>query len=1205
MPPKGQGPSLAEAVRSCKKAALNVVEAAKVARLFVEDCKGLSGFAKRLTPLLDDLEDNVPEPGAEDAGVAAVQALEVSLVRAHAAVSACATMGPFYALMNEAAVMGEFVNAAADMQQALAAINVKALKVDATQTESLGLIMQQLQRLAVSYTPCNSTSQMLVELRNEAEALRTGVGKAFPHTELSAKFLKDCTVAQLGSDVGYLRGELAAAQAARKHVEAFFLAQLLAMEEPLVPKDAQAARAAAGQTVVVATPAQPAAPEPSASVDPVPIVQDLLTKLVNTGLPVEQRAAALRPLVAAAGLDPGGAAEAKLHSGAVLYALTDPECAAKVVALVNEPGTDAVIKGWLLALVLSLVHPEQGLHPGTQAALMRTGLPAALCRLMVSPTTPPEQRLQAMAMLRVLIHDPQTHKLMVEAKVIHALVAQVGDVKMVKGQAVAAKAAPAAPAPVEDTRAGKGGKDQKAKPAPGSEFGLDQQITELAVLMLADMAPGQYKADILTAGGVIALCQRLGDAASHERVQVAAAGALSVLMVDGAIAVEAARNEVLAGLLAMLTSGSAPMAAAAKKAVKQMLTPTPPTSASTAAVVYAAANAPVVNLPPQGKAAKLSGGGAGSTGGKAPDAVAAVAAKSTEEVVADLFVEMGRAISPASTSALMDMLRLDDPDLLPLVLKLLPLTATDPNCRAAIMGHGGGMPVLLREAGTSNADAIEALRRVACDLKLRAQCAGALTQALVAAGAGTPAAANLARAIANVGTLPAGSERDKASVASVAAFAAEVMEAQGVPPLVALARSTDPRTKSCGVLALRPMAMFGELKVRQAIVAADALVALADAAKATDVAALDAAAVPLAQAACDTLAGLGAVSGAVQTTIFSSLSGFMSSASTVPAACAAMLAVAGASGESYGLLHKAGVTAQLLAVLDKGPDAGLAAPARLFAALVAYSTEAAEAACEADACAVLPGVLTRGDEVARAAAAAAAGYVMKRGEKGPNQFADRKGLNLLIDTLHALALESPHWEDACHALGTLAAVHEGSRGDTSRTVKGWLLRGSVNEATSGARVAAWLSHSPKGREIMFSDDLVDALIKQLGNNAAPDAQRWSADALVHAASAGQVALTLAAGSPAGSAPTVINPKPMIVNKGAVDALVQMLASPVERVVYEAAFALESLCSSEEGLQAAKRSRAKDALQGVVQAGKRGEVGERTAKAAYGAYIKVM
>jgi hypothetical protein len=59
----------------------------------------------------------------------------------------------------------------------------------------------------------------------------------------------------------------------------------------------------------------------------------------------------------------------------------------------------------------------------------------------------------------------------------------------------------------------------------------------------------------------------------------------------------------------------------------------------------------------QGKQAKLA---AGSSAAK-PSAVvepAVVAAKSTEEVVAELFTEMGRAISPSSTSALMDMLKL-------------------------------------------------------------------------------------------------------------------------------------------------------------------------------------------------------------------------------------------------------------------------------------------------------------------------------------------------------------------------------------------------------------------------------------------------------------------------------------------------------------------------------------------------------------------
>lgn len=45
------------------------------ARLFAEDCRGLATFAKRLGPLLDDLEDNIPDPGGEEPGVRAIQVL--------------------------------------------------------------------------------------------------------------------------------------------------------------------------------------------------------------------------------------------------------------------------------------------------------------------------------------------------------------------------------------------------------------------------------------------------------------------------------------------------------------------------------------------------------------------------------------------------------------------------------------------------------------------------------------------------------------------------------------------------------------------------------------------------------------------------------------------------------------------------------------------------------------------------------------------------------------------------------------------------------------------------------------------------------------------------------------------------------------------------------------------------------------------------
>eukprot|EP00983_Pelagomonas_calceolata_P064610 1148208-Pelagomonas_calceolata.AAC.5 len=63
-----------------------------------------------------------------------------------------------------------------------------------------------------------------------------------------------------------------------------------------------------------------------------------------------------------------------------------------------------------------------------------------------------------------------------------------------------------------------------------------------------------------------------------------------------------------------------------------------------------------------------------------------------------------------------------------LVLKFLPLTATDAACRAAILNHEGGLPMLLRAAGRRHAAAICALRRVAADYKLKTKCATVMAE---------------------------------------------------------------------------------------------------------------------------------------------------------------------------------------------------------------------------------------------------------------------------------------------------------------------------------------------------------------------------------------------------------------------------------------------------------------------------------------------
>ncbi len=52
-------------------------------------------------------------------------------------------------------------------------------------------------------------------------------------------------------------------------------------------------------------------------------------------------------------------------------------------------------------------------------------------------------------------------------------------------------------------------------------------------------------------------------------------------------------------------------------------------------------------------------------------------------------------------------------------------------------------------------------------------------------------------------------------------------------------------------------------------------------------------------------------------------------------------------------------------------------------------------------------------------------------------------------------------------------------------------------------------------------------------------------------------------------------------------------------------ALRLTCQCVACCRAAKRVRAADALQAVVQAGKRNEVGERASKAAYQTYLKLI
>eukprot|EP00798_Chlamydomonas_sp_ICE-L_P028606 gene28606-31775_t len=303
-------------------------------------------------------------------------------------------------------------------------------------------------------------------------------------------------------------------------------------------------------------------------------------------------------------------------------------------------------------------------------ALMETGLPRTLCRLVVVSTTPADQKLQALAMLRVFVADPSSHTLLVEAKVIHTIVGQVGAVAVVKGKVLNKATSSPTKALSPD------GKPVEAV------WNAEQHMVELSVLMLADL------------GRVF---KRMEDSQSHERVRVAAAGALAYLMEDGAIALEVAKANGLVGLVDMMRSPSLAMSESARNAVKVMLTPSPPTSAPSNATPAAADAAP---------------------------------SKSDVDQMVDLMIEMGKGFSPAAVNCLMDVIASGDKELRPLAMALLPLTATDPLCRRTIMSHAMGGPELFRAAGQGDMSAVDTLRRVAGDSTLRQAVAAELAKAV-------------------------------------------------------------------------------------------------------------------------------------------------------------------------------------------------------------------------------------------------------------------------------------------------------------------------------------------------------------------------------------------------------------------------------------------------------------------------------------------
>ncbi|KAG1657860.1 hypothetical protein FOA52_014617 [Chlamydomonas sp. UWO 241] len=1181
-------PSLHQATAAAKALCVQVVEAAKHAKAFPDECNRLAKFAKRLHPLMDDIEQGAPTiaPDAAARGVHHVQELRRALERSHAAITSTVALGPFYALVNDRQLSSEFANCCVDIADALKKLPLTELSADEF-TEDVSLSLQQLRRVCVDFGASAQRTAVLGELRIEAESLRSGRAgsRPLPTLDLTQGVLRGCTYAQLGSDLEFLRQAHGAAVARRDHVDAFFYAQLVLLEEPLVPQGKSAAKLKDHTVAAAALPkaATAAREDEYAPMDPVQEVRTLLDKVQNPKFTLEQRLATLQPLAAAAGLAPP-VPGSSLHGGAVLFALTDSECAQKVVQIINSDALPPQIKLWVLSLMLSLVHPEKGLNPDTQAALMQTGLPRALCRLLVRTTTPPDQRVQALAMMRVLVNDPGTHALLVEAKVVPAIVKTIWEVELVNGRMVVTSS---------PTTSQSG-----SSAPPNSTWGVEQQMRQLACAMLTDLGTMQghaFKAEILQAGAIPALAARLGHTGTHDQVRVACADALAALMEDGAIALEAARSDVLVGLVDMILSGNEGMVAAGTRSIRSLLTPTQPTSAAT-------------------QRAALQATGSGNVkdvGGQADPG------PGTYEVdQGAMLAAMGKAFTPSATAALMQLLH--NEEMAPLALTLLPLSATDERCRVAIISDQAGMARMMSLAAANNADAAATLSRLAEDPKGGAQVAALLGKAVVDSRGDPRKAAAIADAIAVIGTPPAGLEKDGKAAGRAAAFAREVIEAGALLLLVTLVRaSPDPRAKLSGVRALLPMCVYGEAKPTQAaLLEADILMVLAEATHVGDA--------KLLVAAATALSGLTAISAETRARIFGILLGPLNSPDAAAQTCEAIRIVAGSSPDCYLEVERLGAATlmprlvQLIAV----PGAGALQPVLLLASLARYSPSAGEAAVRAaavpalvsvmqggdwplrTAAAATVGFLVRHDDKAcnagdwplRTAAAATVGFLVRHDDKARNAVATGGGLTALFGVARGAPVGTPWWDEAMVGLSSMATLHAGSRRDASDALYTMLKKGGPSEVSAACVVLSFMARGPAGRETILGDSMVELLVKVMASGT-PDARAAAADTLGHLCTPSSVPMPNSEGKVVG-----VDPRSVCVNAGCVEHLVAMLAMPEESCVFEAAETLEILAPSAAAKTAVARAGGVDALNQVVLLGKRGKMSARTSKTAYSAYM---
>ena len=305
-----------------------------------------------------------------------------------------------------------------------------------------------------------------------------------------------------------------------------------------------------------------------------------------------------------------------------------------IVTFISNDSDPPGAKSELVDILLKTIGISKSLDYESQQTLMSVGLPSVLsCQLMRS-STPPEGRRNFLSLLRCVITDSETNLTTADNNIVLAVVKQLADVKLINGKFVATtyhrKFKPPPPPPPPPTYGRRPAAPPPPPPPPellSFEEDVDQQVAWAALHILNDFAT-QVDAKLhplmLQSGAIAALSVTVCDKAADRRVRIAAAHTLTPLMNDGAIAIQAAHSDVLVGLIDLMLSADKESQAVGMDAIRSLLTPTSASSATLAVT--------------QGRGALSSP----SFGDKVD--------------VESLHEELGRALTPAATSALMDLI---------------------------------------------------------------------------------------------------------------------------------------------------------------------------------------------------------------------------------------------------------------------------------------------------------------------------------------------------------------------------------------------------------------------------------------------------------------------------------------------------------------------------------------------------------------------